>query len=107
MSVIVTVRIEGDPAKFEEAAESNRDAIHRIMEVAKGKGLIAHRWYGADGAFMAVDEWPDAESFNAFFDGPEAQEDIGAVMQAAGVASPPQATVWRKLDVDDEYGWED
>jgi hypothetical protein len=42
-------------------------------------GLIAHRWYGADGEFMAIDEWPDAESFQAFFD--EAQPDIGPVMR--------------------------
>jgi hypothetical protein len=106
VSVIVTVKIQGDPAKFEEAAAANSDAIVRVMEVAKKNGLIAHRWYGADGAFMAVDEWPDGESFHAFFDGPEAQPDIGTIMQAAGVTAPPEATVWQKLNVADEYGWE-
>ena len=104
MSVIVTVRIEGDPAKFEEAAAANQDAIDRVMEVAKSNGLIAHRWYGADGAFMAVDEWPDGESFDAFFNSEEAAPDIGTIMQAAGAAGAPEVTGWRKLEVDDEYG---
>ena len=106
MSVIVTVKIEGDPAKFEQAAAGNSDAIGRIMEVAKKNGLIAHRWYKADGAFMAIDEWPDGESFDAFFQGPEAQADIGPIMQAAGVSAPPAVTVWRRLEIDDEYGWD-
>ena len=73
------------------------------MEVAKRHGLIAHRWYGADGEYMAVDEWPDGESCQAFFE--EAQPDIGPVMQGAGVTSRPTVTVWRKLDTNDEVGW--
>ena len=73
------------------------------MDVAKRHGLIAHRWYGADGQFMAIDEWPDADSFNAFFN--EAQPDIGPVLQAAGVTSPPDVTFWRTLDTGDAVGW--
>jgi hypothetical protein len=103
MSVIMTLRVSGDPAKFEEQTAANSDAIARIMDVAKRHGLIAHRWYGADGEFMAVDEWPDEASFQAFFD--EAQPDIGPVMQAAGITSQPTVTFWRKLDVNDEVGW--
>jgi hypothetical protein len=103
MSVIITLRVSGDPAAFEEQAAAQADAIGRIMEVAKRNGLIAHRWYGADGEYMAVDEWPDAESFHAFFE--EAQPDVGPVMQGAGVTSPPTVTVWRKLETNDEVGW--
>jgi len=36
---------------------------------------------------MAVDEWPDAQSFQTFFE--EAQPDIGPVMKEAGVSSQP------------------
>ena len=103
MSVIVTLRASGDPAAFEEQVAAQAEAIGRIMDVAKRHGLIAHRWYGADGEFMAVDEWPDAESFRAFFD--EAQPDIRPVMQAAGVTSPPEVTFWRTLETNDEVGW--
>jgi hypothetical protein len=103
MSVIVTLRVSGDPERFEEQTATQRDAIDRIMAVAKRHGLIAHRWYGGDGEFMAVDEWPDAESFDAFFS--EAQEDVGPVMQGAGVTTEPTVSVWRKLDTNDEVGW--
>jgi hypothetical protein len=105
MSVIATVRFSGDPASFEQQAAEHADAIGRIMDVAKRHGLIAHRWYGTNGQYMAVDEWPDADSFNAFFN--EAQPEIGPVMQAAGVTSPPDVTFWRTLDIDDAVGWGD
>ena len=52
---------------------------------------------------MAVDEWPDEESFQAFSD--EAQPDIGPVMQATGVTSPPTVTFWRTLQTNDAVGW--
>jgi len=103
MSVIVTLRVGADASVFEEQATAHADAIGRIMEVAKSKGLIAHRWAGRDGEVMAIDEWPDAESFQAFFD--EAQPDIGPIMQAAGVTSPPQVTVWRHVEINDTVGW--
>jgi len=103
VSVIVTLRVSGDPAAFEQHAAANADVIARIMAVAQSKGLIAHRWFGRDGEFLAVDEWPDAESFHSFFE--QAQADIGPVMQAAGVNSPPEVTVWRSLAIDDALGW--
>jgi hypothetical protein len=104
MSVIATVRVSGDPATFEQQVAAHADAISRIMDVAKRHGLIAHRWYGAQGQFMAIDEWPDADSFNAFFN--EAQPDIRPVLQAAGVTSPPDVTFRRTLDTGDAVGWE-
>ena len=104
MSVIVTVRISGDPARFEEYAKSNADVIQRVLDVAKRNGVIAHRFYAAEGEFMAIDEWPDGESFNAFFT--EAGPEIGPMMEAAGVTSEPVPTVWRKLETGDDLGWE-
>ncbi len=62
MSVIVTVRVSGEPSAFEEQVTAQAEAIGRIMDVAKRHGLIAHRWYGAEGEFMAIDEWPDGET---------------------------------------------
>jgi hypothetical protein len=103
MSVIVTMRVSGDPAAFEKQVAAQAEAVGRIMDVAMRHGLIAHRWYGQAGEFMAVDEWPDAESFQTFFD--EAQPDIGPVMEAAGVTSPPNVTIWRTLETNDAVGW--
>jgi hypothetical protein len=105
VSVIVTLRLQADPAKFEEAT-SDKEAIGRVMGVAKRHGLIAHRWYGGEGVVMAVDEWPDGDSFHAFFHDPEAEKEIGPILEAAGVAAPPDITVWRTLDIGDEYGWD-
>ena len=103
MSVIMTMRVSGDPARFEETVAAQGEAIGRIMDVAKRNGLIAHRWYGSDGECMAVDEWPDQESFQAFME--QAQPDIGPVMEAAGVTSQPSVTFWRTLDTGDAVGW--
>ena len=103
MSVIVTLLVTGDPAVFEEQAAAQADTIAGIMEVAKSHGLIAHRWYGGDGEFMVIDEWPDGESFHAFFEA--AQGEIGPFMQAVGVTSQPEVKVWRKLEIGDDFGW--
>ena len=43
MSVIMTMRVSGDPARFEETVAAKAEAIGRIMDVAKRNGLIAHR----------------------------------------------------------------
>src|SRR5687768_6470620 len=103
MSVIVTVSFTGDPAKFEAQAAANPDRTRAIIEQAKSHGLIAHRFYGSDGGFMAVDEWPDAESFQAFFQA--AAGDIQPMMDDAGVTSEPEVRSWRKLETGDDVGW--
>src|SRR5438067_8851063 len=68
MSVIVTLSVKGNAKQLEEYAASNSDAMEAIVESAKGHGLIAHRFYGSeDGEIMVIDEWPDAQSFESFF----------------------------------------
>jgi quinol monooxygenase YgiN len=105
MSVIVTIRMSGDPAKLEEFAATNEDTIRGIAERAKGYGVIAHRFYGSDdGQIMVIDEWPDAESFQTFFG--ESASEIQPMLQQVGVTSEPEVTVWRKLDTRDDVGWE-
>ena len=105
MSVIVTLRFTGDAAKLEEFAAANDGHMQGIIEAAKGHGLIAHRFYGSDDdKLLVVDEWPDPESFQAFF--AEQQPQIEPIMRAAGVTSEPEVVFWRKLETDDDYGWE-
>ena len=105
MSVLMTLWVKGDPKRLEEHAASDPDAMRTILESAKGHGLIAHRFYGSDdGQIMVVDEWPDQQSFQSFFE--ESGARIGAMMQAAGVDAEPQPRFWRKLDSHDEYGWD-
>ena len=54
--------------------------MQAILDSAKEHGVIAHRFYGSDdGQIMVVDEWPDEQSFQSFFQ--ENGERIGAMMQ--------------------------
>jgi heme-degrading monooxygenase HmoA len=103
MSVIMTLWAQGDPDKFESAAQQNTDRLQEIVEAAKSNGLIAHRFYGTEGQIMVVDEWPDEQSFRSFFEGN--QDKIQPLMQEGGVTSEPQIRFWRKLDTGDDVGW--
>jgi heme-degrading monooxygenase HmoA len=107
MSVIMTLWAQGDPEKLESAAAEKQEHIAGIAEAAKEHGCIAHRFYGhtEGGQIMVIDEWPDQESFNRFFESQEAE--IGEVMQAAGISSQPGINFWRKLETHDEIGWSD
>ena len=42
MSVIMTLRVHGDPKELEQRAAANPDAIRAISDRAKAHGLIAH-----------------------------------------------------------------
>jgi hypothetical protein len=53
---------------------------------------------------MVVDEWPDPESFERFFEG--SRDQIQPVFAEAGISEEPQPTFWRKLETHDEYGWD-
>ena len=103
MSVIVTVWVMGDPDKVEEVAAENPEKMRSIADRAEEHGLIAHRFYGTEGQVMVIDEWPDPESFQAFFS--SAQGEIGELMGKAGIQGEPQVRFWRKLDTHDEVGW--
>ena len=104
MSVIVTLNFNGDPAQMEAQAAAEPDRIRAIVDQAKEHGLIAHRFYGSNGRILVVDEWPDEPSFRSFFSA--AAGDIEPMMGAAGVTSEPEVTFWRKLETNDEVGWD-
>src|ERR1051325_2989475 len=102
MSVILTFRVAGDPDKLEQLARDH-DALRPISARAKEHGLIAHRFYGAEGQIMVLDEWPDAESFQRFFE--SEREEIEKAM-SEGATGEREITFWRKPDTHDDVGWE-
>jgi hypothetical protein len=104
MSLIMTIVSDGDPAGIERYAAQNPDRMREILDSAAAHGLIAHRFYGAEGQILVLDEWPDAESFQAFFT--EMQPQIQPIMEAAGVTAEPSPVFWRKLESHDDYGWD-
>jgi quinol monooxygenase YgiN len=103
MSVIMTLRAPGDPDKLEQLAAEKQDTLREIAERAKVAGAIAHRFYGSEGQIMVVDEWPDPQSFQRFFE--SEQETIGPMM-AQVATGEPEITFWRKLETGDDIGWE-
>jgi heme-degrading monooxygenase HmoA len=105
MSVILTLKFPGNPQAMEQYAKDNAEKLHSIVEAAKRHGLIAHRFYASDdgNSFLALDEWPDRQSFEAFF--AEQQSQIAPVMEAAQVTGQPEPTFWEELKTGDAYGW--
>ena len=104
MSVIMTMIFDGDAAAVERYAAENPEKMRAIVDHAVEHGLIAHRFYATDdGKLMVLDEWPDAESFQHFFGHVAGQ--VAPIMAAAGVTSEPNPMFWRKLESQDEYGW--
>jgi hypothetical protein len=84
-------------------AADNPDRMRQIADQAKEHGVIAHRFYGSDGQILVVDEWPDPESFQRFFEAQRSQ--IEPLMQEIGATSEPRFTFWRKLETRDDIGW--
>jgi heme-degrading monooxygenase HmoA len=107
MSVFMTLEVTGDANALEQFASDNKDTMQSVLEAAKRHGLIAHRFYGSDDGrkVMVVDEWPDRQSFESFFQ--EQQPQIGPMFEAAGVTmtSTTEPTYWRELETHDKYGW--
>jgi hypothetical protein len=102
MSVIMTLRVSGDPQALERLAKDDPGRVQRIVESAKSHGLIAHRFYGSEGKIMVIDEWPDPQSFQTFFG--EMEAEITPMMQAVAT-SEPEIVFWTKLETGDDVGW--
>jgi len=105
MSVIMSLELAGDPKGLEQFASQNEDKMAAVLEAAKRHGLIAHRFYGSDDGskVLVLDEWPDRQSFESFFE--EQGPQIRPMMEAAGATSEPAPTIWRELATHDVYGW--
>lgn len=97
MSVLMTLRVTGDP----KGVEATDPAVLKMIgDRGREFGAIHHTFYGSDTEVLVIDEWPDEASFQAFFD---ASPEIKGVMDAAGVTSAPTIEFWRVLDTDDSF----
>jgi hypothetical protein len=103
MSVMMGLRIDADPARLEEALNSDPERLKRIAQRARDAGCIHHRFFvnDAGGEALVVDEWPDADSFLRFFE--ESAPEIGPMMAEAGVTEQPRPVFWRELDTPDKF----
>jgi heme-degrading monooxygenase HmoA len=99
MSVLMTLRVAGDPKAVEALDQA---VLQTVVDRAKEMGgLISHHFFGSDNEVLAVDEWEDEASFQKFF---EASPEIAEVMKAAGVTSEPEISFWRHLATSDSVG---
>jgi quinol monooxygenase YgiN len=100
MSVLMTLRVAGDPARLEQFSAEQSATVEGIASKARGAGCISHRFYGSDdGQILVVDEWESAEAFQQFFG---STPEIPEMMAKVGVTSEPEVTFWRKLETNDE-----
>lgn len=101
MSVVITLKFQGDVAKFRQALTDHGDQFAKMAEQAKASGGgIHHRFAVGDGFVLVVDEWQTAEHFQKFFANP----DLQALVAASGAASqPPEITIAEALSTPDEY----
>jgi heme-degrading monooxygenase HmoA len=53
--------------KLEAFASASSAAFPAAAERVNQYGVIRHRFYDNDNEIIVVDEWPDEESFHAFF----------------------------------------
>ncbi|MFC6162828.1 hypothetical protein ACFWUU_22595 [Kribbella sp. NPDC058693] len=102
MSVLMTLRVTGDPTAIEKLGADNGALFEGVIADASSRGLISHHFYGSENELLVVDEWPDEASFQAFFanSGPQIEQ----MMAAAGVTAQPAIEFWRHLEVGDDVG---
>ena len=100
MSVLMTMKVEGDPEKLVALAKENPQRLSDIAADGKSHGAIHHAFYANGSTVFVVDEWPDEASFHSFF---EANGEIPQVMADAGVTAQPEVTFYRKLDTGDDF----
>ena len=101
MSVLMTLRVKGDATQLEHLYETAPDTFSKVSAVGKQMGATYHRFYASDDEIVVIDEWPDEETFQKFFD---SQPEIPKIMAAAGVTTQPEIRFYRQLDLGDHIG---
>jgi hypothetical protein len=96
MSVLVIVRFPGDTDQFRNfvADDSNADRLNEIVDDAKSRGAIHHRFAVGDGFVLVVDEWETGEQFQQFFE---------AVVREGGGQGAPEVTIAEAVDTPDQF----
>jgi quinol monooxygenase YgiN len=101
MSVVITLKFQGDVATFRQAIVEHADDFTKMAEEARSSGGgIHHRFAVGDGFVLVVDEWESVEHFQKFFANP----DLQTIIAASGAApQPPEITIAEAISTPDEY----
>jgi len=99
MSVVVTMKVNGDTAQFRRTLETETDRIQALAARAREQGCIHHRFAVGDGFVMVVDEWETAEAFQGFISSPELVEIMGEM----GARSEPEVEIGEAVESPDQF----
>jgi quinol monooxygenase YgiN len=100
MSVFMTLKVQGDPAKLLAIAKDQPELFPSVSARGREHGALHHQFLVSGDTILVLDEWVDAESFQKFF---AASPEIQQIMADAGVTTAPEITFWERLDVGDEF----
>jgi len=100
MSVLVIGRMTVDPANVAKLWVDRKADFERVAANAKAAGALHHRWGFGDSVVLIVDEWPDAESFQKFF---QSETIIPELMQAGGVQGAPEFEIVEAREAPDSF----
>jgi quinol monooxygenase YgiN len=100
MSVIIIGRMTVDRANVEKMWNERKADMEAVAAEAKAAGAIHHRWAFAQKGVVIIDEWPDAESFQKFF---ESQQMIPQLMHEAKVEGAPDFEILEARSGPDEF----
>jgi hypothetical protein len=100
MSVLLTMRVQGDTDAFRRFVAGNGETLRAIADDARAQGCLHHRFGVGDGWILVVDEWESAEAFQAFFQG---NPQIEQVMREAGAQSEPEFAFSEAIETADQF----
>jgi hypothetical protein len=101
MSVLVTIKVNGDTTAFRKAVANRADEFADIGKRSQTVGAIHHRFGVGDGFVLVVDEWQTAQQFEKFFGDPGLQAFIAEV--GGDPSTPPEITVTEAIESADQF----
>jgi hypothetical protein len=100
MTVLMTMRVEGDTEQFRAFLENGADRLRGIRDAAQAAGCLHHRFGVGDGFVLVVDEWESPGHFQRFF---ESNPELPGVMRDAGARSEPEISFSEAVRSPDEF----
>jgi hypothetical protein len=99
MSVLVTMKVQGDTDQFRRFLAAEGDRLREIAQTARDAGAIHHRFGIGDGFVVVVDEWDSAESFQRFI----SSDEVVAVIGEMGAQGEPVVDISEAVDSPDQF----
>jgi hypothetical protein len=99
MSVIVTMKVQGDTAQFRRVLEGETERIQGLSARSRAEGCIHHRFGVGDGFVVVVDEWETAEAFQRFISSPELQQ----IIVEMGAQGEPEIVFSEAIESPDQF----